>query len=91
MFSQLAIPIAIYTSGVVTGFILGWLYHKKVSQNEIENWERSFVVIFVTMGWAISLVFDIAVAGYDTPVAVHGVMGIVVGYFFEGTLKRKKD
>lgn len=76
--------------GVLTGFIGGWLLHKRLSKKEIENWERAMITVVVTTAWATSLVFDIAVAGYDTPVAVHGVMGLVAGYFFEGTLLNRK-
>lgn len=78
------LPAATYLIGLMMGFVLGWVVHKHVSSREIKNWERALITIVVTFAWAISLILDVVVAGYDTPVAVHGVMGLVAGYFFEG-------
>lgn len=86
MFDELAIPTGTFILGVLLGFILGWFVHKHVSHREIENWERGLITIVVTIAWAISVVFDVIIAGYNTPVAVHAVMGLVVGYFFEGSI-----
>lgn len=47
------------------------------------------ITVFVTLAWVISMLLDIALNTYETPVAVHGVMGMVVGYFFEGTIFNK--
>jgi len=93
MFAQLAIPTGTFLLGVILGFVLGWFVHKHVSNREIQNWERAFITMVVTVAWAISVLFDVIITGYSTPVAVHAVMGLVAGYFFEGSiidiLKRK--
>ena len=81
------LPIATYAAGVFTGFLIGWFTHKHVSKTEVQNWERAIITIIVTMAWAASVVFDVAVSGYDTPFEVHIVMGMVAGYFFEGSIK----
>lgn len=86
MLQALAIPTGTFILGVLLGFILGWFVHKHVSKREIANWERGLITIVVTVAWAISVVFDVVIAGYQTPVAVHAVMGLVVGYFFEGSI-----
>lgn len=36
----------------------------------------------VSLGWLASVVADIVVSGYGTPIALHGLMGTVVGSVF---------
>lgn len=91
MFSQILVPAATFIIGLTVGFFAGWLAQKNISHTAVENWERALITIFVTLAWIISVVLDIALDTYETPVAVHGVMGMVVGYFFEGTLFKKSD
>lgn len=86
MFLAITLPAGTFLTGLILGFFAGWFLHKYVSHKEIKNWERSLITIVVTFAWAVSLVFDIFWIGYDTPVAVHGVMGLVAGYFFEGSI-----
>lgn len=86
MLNFLAIPVATFLVGVMLGFITGWLSHKQVSKKEIMNWERSLITVIVTFVWSVSLIFDILIIGYETPIAVHAVMGLVAGYFFEGSI-----
>lgn len=86
MFSEIVIPTATFILGVLLGFILGWFVHKHVSKREIDNWERGLITVIVTVAWAVSVVFDVIIVAYNTPIAVHAVMGLVVGYFFEGSI-----
>ena len=91
MTSQLVLPISTFILGVVLGFVIGWLTQKQLSSRSIENWERALITVVVSMAWAISVILDVALDTYETPVPVHGVMGLVVGYFFEGSVFGKKD
>lgn len=86
MLQDFAVPTAMFIIGLVLGFVLGWLVHKTVSKKEIANWERALITVIVTMAWAFSVVLDVLVVGYETPVAIHAVMGLVAGYFFEGSI-----
>ena len=87
MFQELLLPLATF----LVGALFGWFGHKFTSTKQIENWERSMVTVVVTFAWVISVVLDVALDTYETPVALHGVMGMVVGYFFEGgVLNRNK-
>lgn len=86
MLQEFAIPTATFLLGALFGFLLGWFVHKHISQREVENWERGLITVVVTFAWAVSTVFDVFVSGYNTPIAVHAVMGLVVGYFFEGSI-----
>lgn len=89
MFSQLLIPIATFLVGTFAGFLAGWFGHKFVSKKEVANWERAIITVVVTFAWVISVILDMALDTYETPVALHGVMGMVVGYFFEGSFFNK--
>lgn len=71
------------------GAAVGWFSHKYITHKELENWERGFITVIVTMAWVVSVILDIALNTYETPVAVHGVMGVVAGYFFETSLFNK--
>jgi ABC-type microcin C transport system permease subunit YejE len=86
MFQELLIPFATFTIGVFVGGMSGWFGHKHVSKKEIENWERAMITVVVSFAWVISVILDVALQTYETPVALHGVMGMVVGYFFEGNI-----
>jgi uncharacterized membrane protein YjjP (DUF1212 family) len=78
--------IIIFAAGFMLGAAIGWFAHKLISKQHMENWERAFISIIVTIVWVISVLFDIAIASYSTPIAVHAVMGLVAGYFFEGSI-----
>ena len=86
MYNDLLLPTGTFVIGLLLGFLIGWFIHKHISHKEIENWERALITVIVTFAWAVSLVFDIIITGYNTPVAVHAVMGLVAGYFFEGSI-----
>lgn len=79
--------IIAFAVGFLLGVTTGWLLHGFVSKKAIPNWERSYMSIVVTTLWGISILFDIAISSYSTPVAVHAVMGLVAGFFFEGNIK----
>lgn len=89
MFQSLLLPLITFLVGVFIGSAMGWFGHKHVSKKEIANWERAVITVVVTFAWVISVILDIALNSYETPVALHGVMGMVVGYFFEGSLFNK--
>ena len=89
MFQQILFPTITFIIGIFVGTVIGWFSHKYFTHKQIENWERSMITVFVTIAWVISMLLDIALDTYETPVAVHGVMGMVVGYFFEGSLFNK--
>jgi len=86
MFQELLLPIVTFAVGAILGMFVGWFGHKHVSEKEIANWERALITVVVTFAWVLSVILDIVLQTYETPVALHGVMGMVVGYFFEGTL-----
>ena len=91
MFQELLLPLSTFLVGAILGMIAGWFGHKHISKNEIANWERAMITVVVSFAWGMSVILDVALSTYETPVALHGVMGMVVGYFFEGSVFSRKE
>lgn len=66
------------------GNISGYLMHDilKKTLNMSEESSKNFLLITVTLIWALSMVVDIVSTSYDVPIAVHGILGAIVGFFF---------
>jgi len=72
--------------GFIFGLVSGWIIHRIFVKKISVNWERTIISVVVLLVWAISVVLDIVVPTYSTPTAVHAIMGLVTGYFFEGNI-----
>lgn len=72
--------------GFIFGVVTGWLIHRVFTKKMGQNWERAIISVVVLLVWAVSVVLDIVVETYSTPTAVHAIMGLVTGYFFEGNI-----
>lgn len=83
---------AINFSGVIISFILGF-FAGFITREAIRKFEkgadfyRNLVLLAVVTVWCISVLVDILYASYETPLALHGLMGAIVGYFY----KRNED
>lgn len=66
------------------GNVSGYLLHDRLKQtlNMSEEASKNFLLITVTSIWAISMLVDVVSPTYDVPVAVHGILGAIVGFFF---------
>jgi uncharacterized membrane protein YoaK (UPF0700 family) len=78
--SQLVIPIIFFFAGGVSGYLTH--DHIKRTVNMTEESSKNFLLVVVTAVWAISMLADLASPNYDVPVAVHAIMGAIVGFFF---------
>lgn len=45
-------------------------------------WLKLGIALIVLGVWAVSVLFDMARADYETPVPVHAIAGIVVSFIF---------
>jgi hypothetical protein len=43
---------------------------------------QTTIAVFITVIWAITVIAEIFVSGYSVSIAIHGIMGSVVGYLF---------
>ncbi len=62
------------------GVVCGWLVAKEfdLSGNDM----RRFISLVLILLYVVSVISEIQVAGYQTPVVLHGIIGALVGYLF---------
>lgn len=98
MISQLVwhilIPVFTFISGIVIGYFIGcakknW-ENKPREQRQLSNWGPALITIVVTIIWALSSMLDIALDTYETPLPLHGIMGGIVGYFFNKEIVKRR-
>jgi len=70
--------------GFLLGGALGYFFHDfiKNSLNMGENTARNFLIISITSIWVISMIVDVFSATYEVPIAVHTLLGGIVGFYF---------
>lgn len=78
--SQSAVILIAFIFGNVTGYLFHDFLKKTLNMNEEAS--KNFLLLTVTIIWAVSMVVDIISPSYDVPVAVHALMGAIVGFFF---------
>ena len=52
-----------------------------------KNFNGDLVLVAVTIGWLVSLIYDIASPAYETSPFIHGLMGAIVGFFYKPAKK----
>lgn len=77
---KIIIGFITFILGNVSGYFLHDALKKGLNMSE-EN-SKNFLLVTVTLVWAISMLVDIISPTYDVPVAVHGILGAIVGFFF---------
>lgn len=78
----------IFLSGNLVGVMVGWASHSLISKKENDLHLKPLVAFVVMFIWAISSLYAIVSTDYETPLAVHGLFGTVVGFFYEGVVER---
>lgn len=78
--TQLIIGIIGFTLGNLSGYMMHDVMKKTLNMNEESS--KNFLLVTVTLIWAISMLVDVISPTYDVPVAVHGLLGAIVGFFF---------
>lgn len=76
------IPTAIlfFLVGNLSGFLLAKFYEKiRVMQDSAI---KNFLIVAVTVVWVLSVFVSWLSPQYKVPVEVHGMFGIIVGFFF---------
>lgn len=77
--SQLTTGVVVFFLGNISGYILHDVLKKGMNMNEESS--KNFLLVIISLTWALSMIVDIISPTYDVPVAVHGIMGTVVGFF----------
>lgn len=66
--------------GAVSGYFGHDILQK--SFNMSDGASKNFLVIMVTLVWALSVLAGLVNPAYQVPLPIHGLMGAIVGFFF---------
>lgn len=72
------------------GFATGWIVRgiRDKSNSSINN--EKVIALLVAGIWAVSVIVDMINPSYETPIAIHGLMGGIVGFYYKDKLTNKK-
>lgn len=82
--------ILIFTFGLILGVVVGFLIFLLSLKKKIISYVNLFVLISVVLVWVASVLLDMAEPNYQTPISLHGFMGIIVGFYFKPFLSSKE-
>lgn len=74
--APLVLAIVSYTAGLLTGLFVRSAFKMQKEDN------GGFVLMVVTIIWALSVIVDILSPQYETSPLIHGLMGAIVGFFY---------
>lgn len=77
---NIGLNIALYIGGFFSGYFIRWFMEK---DRGFGFKESNFVLVIITIVYAISVIVDLADTHYDTPLPLHALMGAIVGFFFK--------
>ena len=79
------IRLLIFTAGL----IIGWLAHSLFGSDGDEKKKmRHNISVVIIMVWSMSALFDMGSQLYETPLPIHGLVGIIAGYLFDGDVAK---
>lgn len=78
--ATLVIGLVTFLLGNVSGYFAHDFMKRTLAMNE--DGSKNFLLVTVTIIWAISMLVGLVNPAYQVPLAVHGLMGAIVGFFF---------
>jgi len=75
--NTIVVGIVSWLVGIVMGFILGRLKFFQHQKNS------DIVLLAVTVVWVISMIVELINPAYKTSPLVHGLMGMIAGFFYK--------
>lgn len=80
--NYILVAVVSFVVGVLTGYTFKNLADKSTEQ------KASYTVLYVVLfAWLLSFMVDIFNPEYTTSPVVHGMMGVIVGFFFKPEIK----
>lgn len=71
-------------------FFAGYYFRARFDGQVRKIDPSTIVLVAVTFVYVVSVLADIASAEYQTPIAIHTIMGLVAGFFFKPIGKNDK-
>ena len=75
-----------FIGGLLLGFCLGFVIGIKIKKNLNQDWLRFMFGCIIVLLWTVSVVISLFNPDYQTPTALHGVLGLVAGWLFQGPI-----
>jgi hypothetical protein len=73
-----------YVLGVATGYYgCSLVKGGKIYVDGVKFDYRNVVILVVSIGWLASVLVSVANPAFKVDIALHGLMGAIVGYFFK--------
>lgn len=86
-FDQTILPIVSFLVGV----LVGWVAHTIVVKNGDKDNAKTFILLVVSVAWFASVIVEILNPEYHTNPLMHGLMGSIVGFFYNFKATPKED
>lgn len=74
--------LVLWIFGVFCGFVFRMIFEKVTNGKKNEKLANTIVLIAVIFVWILANLIDWLDPNYATPLAIHILMGSVVGFFF---------
>jgi len=80
---HIALGLLCFAGGLVLGGCLGWFAREQIERLR-PGQEGRIIALIITLLYAASVIADIYLLDYETPMLLHGIMGALVGFLWEG-------
>lgn len=86
--NRLIISAIAFVLGLVIGFLTGFTYRKNsdLTPEQIRERFSIFIAVFVTFLWAGSVIVDMVSSYYETPLGLHLLTGMSVGFLLNQSI-----
>lgn len=78
--------LVFFSLGFISGYVIRGI--KDSTNSSLDN--EKVIALLIAGIYAISIIADILVPTYDTPIGLHGIMGGIVGFYFKKRGETKK-
>ena len=84
MFNQIIGLVVVPLLAFLAGNVSGYLLHDRLKRTfeMSEDSSKRFLMVCITLVWVASMIISLVDQDYEVPVAVHGLLGVIVGFFF---------
>ena len=78
---ELANYFIVSLTSFLSGVVVGWFAAKRID-NLTDKEMRRLVTLMLIAAYVVSVMSEIFITGYNTPMLLHAIIGGVVGYMF---------
>lgn len=78
-----------FVIGLIIGFLVGFNFHRnsaELTPEQVRERFSIFISVFVTFLWAGSVIFDMVSSAYETPLGLHLLTGMSVGFLLNQSI-----